>query len=246
MTVETDGAPTKPVIPTGGRGAQKPCKASMAAGCMSIRNMTDKGVSPVKAVPYYAGDPAYWHQLSHDVANRVVEEISPDGSRSTMVHDGLATTVINARNQVNTRIQNVRGELVYVLDADENGTDYRYTPHGDLAATTDAAGNVIANQYDIRGRKIETHDPDMGVWRYAYNAAGGLIRQTDAKNQTVQLGYDALGRQVQRNEAEGLSSWAHDSAAHGIGKLARAVGAEGEITEPRYDALGRVSQQWSH
>ena len=86
-------------------------------------------------------------------------------------------------------------------------------------------------------------DPDMGHWDYQYNAYGELIEQRDARNQTSTLRYDALGRMISRVEPEGQTTWIYDSAAFGLGKLAR-VSAPGDFIEAyQYDDHGRPSRR---
>ena len=207
--------------------------------------------------PYYAGGTARWTAAAYDVAGRMVRETRPDGSRTEIAHDGLVGGSVRQRVKVfpagagqadsaariTTRLSDALGRLVKVTDPLGNATTYVRDALGNLVKTTDASGNVTTLAYDLRGRKTSMDDPDMGRWSYRHDALGKLVSQTDAKGQTARMSYDVLGRLVRRVEPGGTTSWSHDRAAGGIGKLHRVRGPEGYVRTHSYDRLGRPESE---
>jgi RHS repeat-associated protein len=195
--------------------------------------------------PYYVGDTVQWSVPTYDDLNRVLTQTTPDGAVTSTTYAGLTTTVTISPSagftQTKTTIKNSQGQVVRVLDAQNNALDYEYDAFGNLTKTTDALGNQSQLAYDLRGRKTQMVDPDMGTWTYAYNALGELIRQTDAKAQTTTLAYDLLGRMVTRTEPDLTSSWSYDSCTKGTGKLCSVSADNGYSRSHVYDTLGRPS-----
>ncbi|PBC75794.1 RHS repeat-associated protein [Streptomyces sp. TLI_235] len=78
--------------------------------------------------------------------------------------------------------------------ADADITTYTYTPAGQAATRTDAAGNTWTYGYDQRGRQNTATDPDTGTSTSTYDADGRLATTTDARGQSLTRTYDLLGR----------------------------------------------------
>lgn len=146
-------------------------------------------------------------------------------------------------DQTVTRVANVEGSLVQVVDEGSRNTYYEYDPFGNLTRVTDPGNNVTVMAYDRRGRKTGMDDPDMGHWEYRYDALGQLRWQKDAKNQVETLFYDALGRMSERVGPEGTSTWLYDEpGSKGIGKPWKVAGPDGYRETYSYDGLGRPSE----
>ena len=194
--------------------------------------------------PYYAGETAYWVRNVYDVLGRLVtvyEPDEPDVAALTVAYNGLVISRTNRKGQTTTETRNSQGQKISVADAMGNLTTYAYDPFGNLARTTDPAGNQIVNVYDVRGRKIQTADPDLGTWTYEYNALGELVKQTDAKSQVTTLVYDTLGRMTQRVEPGLTSTWTWDTAYMGKGKLQSTKTTANYVRTHYYDNQGRPS-----
>jgi RHS repeat-associated protein len=136
-------------------------------------------------------------------------------------------------------------ELRAIVEPGSGTTSHAWTPFGEPAAITDAAGNVTSWSYNLRGFVTATSDPDAGAWSYVPNAFGELTSQTDAKNQTTSFSWDQLSRPLTRVEAEGTTTWTWgtSAAAHNIGRLA-AISSPGGYSESyTWDSYGRPSAQ---
>ena len=193
------------------------------------------------SLPYYANQTPQWSTVTYDSLSRVLITTAPDGSQVLMGYNGLTTTITNALNQTQTKIKNSQGQLVKVIDAQNNALIYQYDAIGNLVATTDPKGNVVSLTYDLRGRKTQMVDPDMGTWTYEYNAFGELTKQTDAKSQVTTMAYDKLGRMTSRSETDLVSTWAYDNCTKGVGKLCSSTADNGYLKVNSYDNLGRGS-----
>lgn len=258
LTTQSDGAPKSVAYSDAlGREIRVETEGFAASGGTSTPIYVDTEYNALgqvikKSRPYFNGDPIYWTHIAYDVVGRVTSETSPDTSVMTISYDGLATSTTNSLNQVNTRINNVLGELARVIDADLNESDYSYDAFGNLIQLEDTLGNTTTNTYDLRGRKITMDDPDMGQWSYSYNALGELVSQTDAKSQIVTMTYDLLGRMVSRVELEGTTTWTYDHKPtetpqvgitnRSIGKLIKVESAEGKDEAYEFDSLGRLAK----
>ena len=136
-------------------------------------------------------------------------------------------------------------QLRAIVEPGSGTTSHAWTPFGEPASITDAAGNVTGWSYNLRGFVTATSDPDAGAWSYLPNAFGELTSQTDAKNQTTSFSWDKLSRPLTRVEAEGTTTWTWgtSAAAHNIGRLA-AISSPGGYSESyTWDSYGRPSAQ---
>ncbi|GLX99506.1 polymorphic toxin-type HINT domain-containing protein [Herbidospora sp. NBRC 101105] len=112
-------------------------------------------------------------------------------------------------------------------------TRYGYTPAGQLAAVTDAAGNEWKYTYDLRGRKTKDEDPDKGTTTSTYNDLDQLTSTTDARGTTLTYTYDALGRKTGLfNGSTKLADWTYDTLLKGAQTAAtRYVGGQPYVTK---------------
>jgi len=195
--------------------------------------------------PYYAGQAAYWVTATYDALSRVVQETYPDGSIVSTSYSGFTITITDPLGRKTSTTRDSQGQVVKVVDPQNNALTYSYDPFGNLHTTTDPHGNVVRLTYDLRGRKTYMQDPDMGNWTYAYNALGELVKQADAKGQATTMAYDGLGRLTRRNEPDLISNWYYDTykggsaCQKGIGKLCQVETSTGYNQTASYDTLGR-------
>jgi len=190
--------------------------------------------------------PAYSY-VEYDILGRVLKTTHANGRIDTASYNGNTTSSIsdvNGAAQTKTQIKNSRDKLIKVIDHLGSKIDYIYDAYGNLNKVIDNVGNTTVMTYNVRGHKIAMNDPDMGSWSYDYNTLGELVKQTDARGNVSQMVYDKLGRLKQRTEPQGTgtltTSWAYDTAANGIGKLASESNSDGFSRIPTYDSYGRI------
>lgn len=189
--------------------------------------------------PYFGSTPTLWTEYTYDGIGRLKIEDLPDNlGANTSDYDGFKTTLTNAENQQTMETKNALGQTISMIDDDQHETRYEYDPVGNLTKVIDSDLNEIVNTYNIRGHKVQTSDPDMGVWTYQYNVLGELIEQTDAKGQITTFEYDRLGRMTKRKEGAEISTWEHDTAVNGVGKLAGEANSDIERSYT-YDSSSR-------
>ena len=110
-------------------------------------------------------------------------------------------------------------------------------------STIDPAGNEIQAYWDVRGRRSLLDDPDMSSWEYFYNGFGELVEAHDSDGGVTTYDHDRAGRVTNVTSYEEHTIFEYDTAAHGIGRLARTVNADGTVeTAHEYDDLGRQSK----
>ncbi len=217
-----------------------------------------------KTLPFFQGDPIYYNKIQYDILGRITQNFLPDGNSTQIVYDGFTTTTINQLKQKQIKQVNALGELIKTIDNLGSVTTYRYDAYGNMIAMIDSAKNESRIEYDRLGRKIAINDPDKGRWTYQYDVLSNLISQTDALNQTTTFKYDKLNRTISRTDHAGTSTWEYDTAANGIGKLAKVNslnlagkgaierleapskalhdGLEAHTKSYNYDSLGRAAQ----
>ncbi|MDO8051427.1 NBR1-Ig-like domain-containing protein [Janthinobacterium sp. SUN211] len=204
--------------------------------------------------PRFDGAAAYLEtRWGYDDLNRTISTSLPDDAgtvrTTSTTYRGLEIEHKNPAGQVRTENHDVLGQLRQVLDSGSprGTTSFTYEPFGGLQTTLDPNGNRITVNYDTWGRKIGLRDPDLGFIEYAVNPLGQVYRQISpeqrAKGTRTWMAYDLLGRMTARYESDLESHWVHDTAAKGVGQLARAY--TGQTATPdyirthSYDILGR-------
>jgi RHS repeat-associated protein len=143
----------------------------------------------------------YFTTTLFDDIGRVTRIINPDSTFSTIIYQGLTSTLTNELEQTRITVKNQIGQTVSVTDNMSNVLSYKYDSTGNL---TELSLNGVLQSimvYDNLGRKISMKDWDKGgqndvEWTYKYNALGELVSQTDAKLQLTENYRDALGRNI--------------------------------------------------
>lgn len=155
---------------------------------------------------YQAGGQEKWRSTTAYGGDRV-DVTPPRGATPT-------TVITDARGQ-RTELWQYKGNTP---SGDHDTVRYTYTLGGQLASTTDAAGNTWKWQYDLHGRQIRAEDVDKGVSTMTYDALGQLSTVTDALNNTLTYSYDKMGRTTSvKSGATLLKEFTYDTADYGRG-----------------------------
>jgi RHS repeat-associated protein len=178
----------------------------------------------------YDGDGRVVQQIAYKFATETWEtDTSYGGDYTTVVppSGGITqTTFTNGEGQTSAIYQYHSGAPASPADpaGDYDKTTYAYTPAGQLALITDAAGNQWNRSYDLAGDEVSAADPDAGTTTSSYDAAGQLLAATDARGKQVSYTYDADGRKTAEYDTTGsaaengtdeLASWTYDTLAKG-------------------------------
>ncbi|OEZ54716.1 RHS repeat domain-containing protein [Duganella sp. HH105] len=176
-------------------------------------------------------------------------------------YDGLKVTMTNPKGQVRVEYKDVLGLTSFVENLVTKPakktvtTRFGYDAWGNLVSTIDPNGNVIKVSYDTLGRKTRLVDPDLGQIDYSVNPLGLTWKQVNPVQRAkaalaspppspyTKMKFDALNRMVERLEDDLNSYWEYDTAAYGIGQLARAYtgtkSAPDYLRLHSYDEKGR-------
>ncbi|QNX73543.1 polymorphic toxin-type HINT domain-containing protein [Acinetobacter seifertii] len=183
-----------------------------------------------------------WTSYEYDALGRIIKLTEPGNRITTYTYNGLESSITNAKGLKRVEKKNIAGEVVEIIDHDNNSLKYSRDALGRLTQTTDALGRSISLTLDKNGNKLQQVDPVLGTWQYRYNPLGQVVWQKDAKGQVTTFQYDVLGRLKQRTEPELTSTWVWDSAANGKGKLAQLTASNGFSESYAYDNFGRMYQ----
>ena len=218
-------------------------------------NYDNKGRTLHKSEPYdLASGATYWSSLEYDLFDRVTKTTMPDGSWSDAVHAGFdTTTIISHENQTRTEKRNALGEVKEAVDNLNGSAIFTFDNLGNLATSTDPAGNVTTTAHNVLGQKksmrVPHSDPTKGFWSYDYNHFGEMAKQTNGNGHTSEMTYDGLGRLKTRldkfadGDPEADTTWTYDTAPNGLGQLDSVLDSEaGYARAVLYDALGRVDE----
>jgi RHS repeat-associated protein len=197
-------------------------------------------------------------ETRYENGKKISSVLSPDGSLSKSVVDGLTTTVTDPALRETTSLADAWGRTVSVTPPDGPAVNYTYDVLGRLLTAT-RGGATTKIKYDMAGRKIGMDDPDMGTagtldddnwgWTYTYDALGNLTGQTDARGCTLTLTYDLLNRLTAKNSSgagcgtQVSSAYTYDAGPNGKGRrtgMSDASTGSGSTTWA-YDARGRVT-----
>ncbi|MFE7526349.1 ricin-type beta-trefoil lectin domain protein [Kitasatospora sp. NPDC057542] len=146
----------------------------------------------------------------------------PDAGRTDVVppQGAWPSTILTDARGRTTEAWQYRTATATGQVSDAAVTSYTYTPAGQSAGMTDAAGNTWTYAYDLRGRQTSANDPDTGTTTRTYDSASRMSTSTDAKGQVLTYTYDLLGRktglyQGTATPAAQLAAWTFDTVMKG-------------------------------
>ncbi|WP_328324867.1 C39 family peptidase [Kribbella sp. NBC_00382] len=214
-----------------------------------------RGQVASKTASYYwvsgqAQPATYPTTTSYDGLDRVTKVTQPGGAITTKSYGLWSTTDTDERgNPTTDRLDAYSKRIAHeqTIDGVLKTATYVYDGRGNLARSTDPAGNVTAYQTDSLNRQTQMTDPDSGATKYEWDAAGRMVAQTDAKNERTTYSYDAIDRKTGKTSRAGTAaaatvSWTFDQVRAGfsnIGHVTTSTDGAGTKTSD-YDAAGHV------
>jgi len=195
----------------------------------------------------------YTTEYGYDGASKRVAWVTQtDGSRLDITYIQLAAG--------DWRVESVTNALGH-------RTDYAYDTVNRRTAVKDAMGNTTVHAYDDQGRLQQIVEAAAGsasrTTAFEYDTAtGDLLRVIDGEGRAVRMEYDERGSQLLQEDAEGntvrrtysdanqlltetvyaqaneplVTRYVYDEGV--ANRLRFVVGAEGRVTEHRYDEYG--------
>ena len=240
--------------------ATKSCGASVCASELEIEEDTTYdhlGRVTRVTLPWMVGDVLSGKNADtydYDDVGRVVAHVEPWGRRTTYAY---GNNVVAATDWLGTTRRQVDalGRIVVTTDKDGGTTQTAYGPFSLPYRVTRFGAETTTTVRDAYGRVREEDDPDRGRTFTDYDGFGEVLSIDDAALRHFAFAYDTIGRLVERDDTVGyevkkqgplpvsITRWTYDTAAHGIGKLARVTSPAGHTDDYTYTP---ASQPWWH
>ena len=228
--------------------ATKSCGASTCAPALEIEQVTtyDHLGRVVRVTqPWMIGDALsgkYADAYAYDDAGRVTQHTEPWGRVTTYAygHD-----VVSATDWLGTtkKQSDALGRVVTVTDKSGGTTHTEYGPFGLPWEVSRFAFETTATSRDAYGRVLVEDDPDSGTTTTTYDGFGEVLAIDDAAERHYDFTYDALGRLVEREDhvagETSTTRWQYDTAAHGVGKIAKVTSPAGHVDTYTYTPLSQ-------
>ena len=163
----------------------------------------------------------------------------------------------NARGQIIGVVDGNQNPISYDVDswgritgigfADGGKEGYEYTPAGQVSRTIDGNGNAVQYRYNSLGKISERIDQLGFTETFRYDEEGNLSLHIDRDGRQLQRACNVFGQPVyeKASDAEGkhtnISTWHYDS----LGRVTRAV-CDGKSYEYIYDAHGNLKEKRSN
>ncbi|HEY9218632.1 MAG TPA: hypothetical protein VIO94_11320, partial [Phenylobacterium sp.] len=137
----------------------------------------------------------------------------------------LVTTITDPYNQVTKFAYDSQSRLVGLTSANGDVTGFNYNGKGDVTTVTAPDGSVVTYTYDANGNRLKEVD----------GAGDTVVRTYGAKNEVLtETRYVVAAQGAAAASDPATTRYAYDSENH----LRFVIGAEGEVTEYRYNAAG--------
>jgi RHS repeat-associated protein len=157
---------------------------------------------------------------------------------------GRLSQVTNALGHI-TQLSNFDsyGNPQTVVDANNVTSTLTYTPQGWLKSVT-TAGSTTIFDHDNIGQIIKVTRGDGSWLIYTWDSARRLEKITNNLSESVEYDYDPMGNrtsQILKDASSTLTqqqTWVYDE----LGRLLRAVGAEGQTQQTGYDLNGNPNR----
>jgi RHS repeat-associated protein len=178
----------------------------------------------------------------YDAQNRLVRNIDPDDSSSSIIYNALGKQehAIDKLGRTNTFEYDVHGRLTKQLYPDGTFEQSHYDVEGRRTNMLDRSGRSTLYGYDKLGRLVMTVFPDNSSNSIAYDAAGRVAHTVDPRGTTNAFGYDAAGRRTSITNAlftamQSVVRYNYNA----VGSVTNFLDAVGRGTDHEYDVLNR-------
>jgi RHS repeat-associated protein len=175
----------------------------------------------------------------YDAATHQQTITSPAGRTTTSTIDNQGRTIARQVGNLTpiTYAFNTLGQLVQSIDGNESTTN-TYDSHGNLASTSDAAGDTTTNTYDAASRLTAVKNPVGKTYRYGYDATGNLTSVTSPNGGVAQQTFDPMNRLTSFTPPGGAA----DQTSYNLdGDISQKSLADGRTISYSYDAGGRAT-----
>ncbi len=174
----------------------------------------------------------------YDLAGRLKETLSPDGTSTRTVYDvlGRQAETNDALGHRTAFVYDEMGRLTKTTFVDDTFEESTYDNEGRRLTSQDREGRITSYLYDDVGRLTRTTYPDLTFAESTYDDAGRLVASRDARGKTTTYGYDKAGRRTSvKDPLLNETIFGYDAN----GNQTTVKDALGRITTYEYDVLNR-------
>ncbi len=161
-----------------------------------------------------SGEQACATLYQYDKKGQRIKEISPLKEEKAYAYDGngnLISILDEDQNQTTIRYD-LNSQSVFMGYSDGREAAFRYNKRGELVEIRDWTGTALMER-DLLGRLTKVTDPEGRTTGYAYDAAGNLSQTIYPDKSAASYAYDRNRRLTQVTDAEGKAArYAYDAA----------------------------------
>ena len=161
-----------------------------------------------------SGEQACATLYQYDKKGQRIKEISPLKEEKAYAYDGngnLISILDEDQNQTTIRYD-LNSQPVFMGYSDGREAAFRYNKRGELVEVRDWTGTALMER-DLLGRLTKVTDPEGRTTGYVYDAAGNLSQTIYPDKSAASYAYDRNRRLTQVTDAEGKAArYAYDAA----------------------------------
>ncbi|MFZ3482138.1 RHS repeat-associated core domain-containing protein [Sphingomonas sp. 3-13AW] len=214
----------------------------------------DAADRPVSTVLIAGGTSYSFTQFSYDAAGYlecIATRMNPVAYGAQSNACALGPTGADGPDRISRTVYDGAGRILNSFAAwgtvDQSEEQVSYTQNGKVASRIDAKNNQTSYIYDGFDRLKRTTYVDGTFEEVGYDLNGNLNSRRTRAGTTLLYTYDAMNRKIyddnpNTNVAEVDASYSYDN----LGNLTRAGDQNGWFSAAEYDALSRVTRQWSN
>jgi RHS repeat-associated protein len=186
---------------------------------------------------------SFWNPTRHQTGT--VFPATPQGTPATTnlydSRDWLVRSINNPQSAISSTVSytnDATGRRASVTDPLGRTTRFGYDPDGRQTASTNAAQEVVLQQWDLRGQLTNWVDPASHAVRRGYDPAGNQIALTNRNSKRWQFQFDAANRLTNTITPLNRQTW---QLWNNRGLLAAVRDPMSQWTTNLYDARARLT-----
>ncbi|WP_422776208.1 RHS repeat-associated core domain-containing protein [Pseudomonas mediterranea] len=180
-------------------------------------------------------------EYHYDEVGRLVALIPPEDAPTSYEYRSGFLHARSRGKAVWTYRRNDRGEVIEVIDPDQQRTRYAYDAHGQLLSIHYPDASEHRFTWNRLGQLTEETLPDASQRFFTYDALGRLLTRQDEHGGVTHYQWDAVGRLLQTTLPTGATrAWTYNA----YGKVISERDEQGRVTRYEYaDDLHLVSRR---
>ncbi len=186
-------------------------------------------------------------RIAYDVAGRMVSREDDMGQTERFAYDGRGNRIWQADAEGRVTLQRFDGLDRPTVEIRQGGVETTtiYNDNGDVVALIDAKGNRTDFAYDALDRRVRTVLPDGAAYAVEYDGASRPVRRVDPRGVEERKSYDGAGHLLARRAWQEGNLLREDAFRYdGLGRMREAESRDGaglliSHLEEGFDPYGR-------